>query len=63
MAKKSYMDLIYVFSSILAFFAFTLVFIVYLLYKEVKIYSAATGLIMLILGFIAKRRLDASRKF
>lgn len=57
--KEDYIDLAYIFSSIAAMVVFSASLVIYLFYKEINIYLVAFGLLMLGLGFTAKKRLDA----
>lgn len=60
--KKDFAQPLYVFSSFAALLIFTLMFIDYMINKQIKIYLLIAGIITLLLGFIAKRIMDKSKE-
>lgn len=57
--KEDYTDLIYILSSIAAMLVFSGSLFIYLFYKKINIYLVIFGLLMLGIGFIAKKRMES----
>ncbi len=57
MTKKDYTGLLYVFTSLTAFFIFSAMFIDYLFNKEIKIYLIVIGFFTLAAGFVLRKGL------
>ena len=62
MEKEDYAGLIYVLANMLAMLMFLSGLIFYLIYKEINVYLVGVGLLMILIGFIAKRFIDESEK-
>ncbi len=62
MEREDYAGLAYVLSSITSVLIFSVCLVIYLMNKQISIYLVGLGLLMLLIGFIAKRFIDAAEK-
>lgn len=62
MEREDYAGLIYVLANMLAMLMFLSGLVVYLFLKQINIYLVGIGLLMILIGFAAKRFIDVSEK-
>ena len=60
--KKDFAGLLYVMSSFGALLIFAVMFIDYMINKQIRIYLLAAGIFALLSGFIAKKIMNKSNK-
>lgn len=58
MDREDYAGLIYVLTNIVAILMFLAGLVVYLFYRQINIYLVAVGLLMLVVGFVAKKFIE-----
>jgi len=58
MKREDYADLIYIVSCLIALVVFSISSANYFIFKKINVYLIVGGLIMLLISFLAKKRID-----
>jgi len=58
MKREDYAELIYIVSCLIALVVFSVLASNYFVFKKINVYLIVGGLIMLLIGFLAKKRID-----
>jgi len=58
MKREDYADVVYIVSCLIALIVFSISAANYFVFKKINVYLIVAGLIMLLISFLAKKRID-----